>query len=266
MSIELKSPAELKLMREAGRIVAAILDLVEDAVAPGVTTQELDRIAHDEIKRLGVTSSFLGYHGFPNVICASPNEVVVHGIPSEQKLKEGDIISVDFGVSYKGFHGDSARTFAVGQISEEAEKLLRVTKESLWKAIETMSHQARIGDLGAAVEDHVVAHGFSVVRNYVGHGIGRKLHEEPQVPNYGPAGRGPRLRTGMVLAIEPMVNVGTHETEELDDGWTVVTRDRKLAAHFEHTIAMTPDGPEVFTLSPRQAEERQKVLAEKQGS
>lgn len=259
MSIELKSPAELDLMREAGRIVAETLDILEDAVEPGITLNELDRIAHDEIRRNKVESSFLGYNGFPKVLCTSVNEVVVHGIPDDRKLVEGDIIGIDFGVAYRGFHGDSARTFPVGRISEEAQRLLTVTEESLWKAIGVMQHRARIGDLGAAVQEYAESHGYSVVRDFVGHGIGRRMHEEPQVPNYGPAGRGPRLRTGMVLAIEPMVNVGTWEVEVLADGWTVVTRDRKLSAHFEHTIALTENGPEVLTLSPRQSAAREKI-------
>lgn len=252
MAIDLKSPSELELMRTAGRIVAETLDLLEEAAVPGVTLNELDRLAFEAIRKNKVESSFLGYNGYPKVLCTSVNEVVVHGIPDDRKLVEGDILGIDFGVSHRGFHGDSARTIAVGRISPEAERLLRVTHESLWRAIGELRHKARIGDLGAAVQEHAEAHGYSVVRDFVGHGIGRRMHEEPQVPNYGPAGRGPRLRTGMVLAIEPMVNVGGWEVEVLDDQWTVVTRDRSLSAHFEHTIALTESGPEVLTLSPKQ--------------
>lgn len=252
MAIELKSPAELELMRTAARIVAETLDLLEDAAVPGVTLNELDRLAFESIRRNNVESSFLGYNGYPKVLCTSVNDVVVHGIPDDRQLVEGDILGIDFGVSYRGFHGDSARTIAVGQVSPEARRLMQVTHESLWKGIAELRHKARIGDIGAAVQAHAEAHGYSVVRDFVGHGIGRRMHEEPNVPNYGPAGRGPRLRTGMVLAIEPMVNEGTWEVEVLEDRWTVLTRDRRLSAHFEHTVALTENGPEVLTLSPRQ--------------
>lgn len=252
MGIELKSAAEIELMREAGRAVADTLDLLEQAAIPGTTLNDLDRIAHDEIRRRGVESSFLGYRGYPKVLCTSVNEVVVHGIPTNRKLVEGDVVGIDFGVSFRGFHGDAARTVPVGRISPEAQRLLDVTREALARAIARMEARARLGDVGAAVQEWVESHGYSVVRDFVGHGIGRRMHEEPQVPNYGPAGRGPRLRSGMVLALEPMVNAGTWEVEVLDDQWTVVTRDGRLSAHFEHTVALTEAGPEVLTRSSRE--------------
>lgn len=253
MGIELKSRSELGYMRESCRIVSRILDTLVEAAQPGITLEELDRIAADGIEKHKVTSSFLGYGGYdnpyPKVLCASVNEVVVHGIPDGRKLQEGDIVGLDFGVIHKGFHGDSARTVAVGKITPESQRLVDVTRAALEKAIAAAQVFGRIGDIGAAVQSYVEGEGFSVVRDFVGHGIGRRMHEEPQVPNYGQPGRGPRIRPGMVVALEPMVNEGTYEVEILRDGWTVVTKDRRRSAHFEHTVAITEDGPEVLTVS-----------------
>ncbi len=247
-AIELKSPREIELMREAGRVVAATLDALERAVQPGVTTGELDRIAREELARRKAKPAFLGYHGFPAALCVSVNSEVVHGIPSERRVLEGgDIVSLDFGCLLKGFYADAAVTVAAGKISEEAARLVRVTREALAKGMEALGPEARLGDVSSAIQRHVEAHGFSVVRDFVGHGIGRSLHEDPPVPNYGRAGTGTRLAAGMVLAIEPMVSAGGPEVETLQDGWTAVTRDGSLAAHFEHTVALTEDGPEILT-------------------
>jgi methionyl aminopeptidase len=235
-------------MREAGRLVGEVLSELAAHVAPGVTTADLDELAEKRIRRAGATPAFKGYHGYPATICASVNEEVIHGIPSGRRiLNEGDVISIDVGASLDGYFGDSAITLAVGQVSEEAATLLRVTDESLYKAIEAVKPGGRISDIGHAVQKHVEAYGFSVVREFVGHGIGQKMHEEPQVPNYGEPGRGPRLTEGMVLAIEPMVNAGKAAVKVLADGWTAVTRDGSLSAHFEHTVAVTADGPWVLT-------------------
>jgi methionyl aminopeptidase len=242
-----KSKTELDLMRKAGRIVALTHQELAKAIRPGITTQELDRIAEEFIRKNGAEPSFKGYHGYPASICASVNNVLVHGIPGPQVLNEGDIISIDIGAFIHGFHGDSAWTYPVGNISEEAARLLRVTEESLYKGIEQAREGNRVTDIGHAVQTHVEAAGFSVVRDYVGHGIGRQMHEDPQIPNFGPPGRGPRLKVGMTLAIEPMVNVGAYHCKTLADNWTVVTADGSLAAHFEHTIAITEDGPEILT-------------------
>lgn len=249
MGIELKSKNELGWMREAGRIVALTLDELERAAQPGVTLIELDRLAEESIRRHKATSSFLGYHGYPKVLCTSVNEVVVHGIPDGRKLTEGDIVGLDFGVSVKGFHGDAARTVAVGRISDAAQRLVDTARLALQRAIEQVRADRRVSDIGHAVQAGVQDAGYSVVRDFVGHGIGRRMHEEPQVPNYGQPGRGPRLRTGMVMAIEPMVNEGGFEVDVLTDRWTVVTRDRRLSAHFEHTVALTEHGPEILTLA-----------------
>jgi methionyl aminopeptidase len=217
-------------------------------VAPGVTTAELDQVAEERILAAGATPAFKGYHGYPATICASINEEVIHGIPSGRRvLQESDIISIDVGVQLDGYYGDSAITLPVGQVSEEAARLLRVTEESLYKAIERVRPGARISDIGHAVQTHVEAHGFSVVREFVGHGIGQRMHEEPQVPNYGEPGRGPRLAEGMVIAIEPMVNAGKPDVKVLRDGWTAVTRDASLSAHFEHTVAVTAGDPWILT-------------------
>jgi methionyl aminopeptidase len=243
-----RSTAELQRMREAGRLVGEVLTELAALVAPGVTTADLDEVAEKRIRRAGATPAFKGYHGYPATICASVNEEVIHGIPSGRRvLSEGDVISIDVGASLDGYYGDSAITLAVGQVSEEAATLLRVTEESLYKAIERVKVGGRVSDLGHAVQQHVEAYGFSVVREFVGHGIGQRMHEDPQVPNYGEAGRGPRLTEGMVLAIEPMVNVGTPAVKVLADGWTAVTRDSSLSAHFEHTVAVTADGPWILT-------------------
>jgi methionyl aminopeptidase len=242
-----KSPEDIAIMREAGMILTDTLSRLEEAIVPGITTADLDRIAEGAIVGAGATPSFKGYRGFPASICTSPNDVIVHGIPGDDRLEDGDIISVDVGVFYRGFHADSAWTFPVGAISDAARELLEVTEASLMAAIAECRPGARIGDVGHAVERLAVASGFSVVREYVGHGVGRALHEEPQVPNYGPPGRREVLSPGMTLAIEPMVNAGGPETKVLDDGWTVVTLDGGLSAHFEHTVAITSDGCDVLT-------------------
>jgi methionyl aminopeptidase len=244
-----KSPPEVEKMRRAGRIVAGTIERVLGAVAPGRTTADLDRVAEEYIRTQDATPSFLGYRGFPASICASLNEEIVHGIPSPRRvLNEGDILSLDFGAIWEGFHGDSAVTVFVGDPpSAEAEKLVRVTQEALEAAISQIRPGGRLSDISHAVEQVVLGAGFEVVREYVGHGIGRSLHEDPQIPNYGPPGRGPQLRPGLVLAVEPMVNMGGWETRVLADDWTVVTADGSLSAHFEHTIAITEDGAEVLT-------------------
>ena len=235
-------------MREAGRLVGEVLTELAARVAPGVTTADLDELAEKRIRKAGATPAFKGYHGYPATICASINDEVIHGIPSGRRLlNEGDVVSIDVGASLDGYFGDSAITLAVGQVSEEAATLLRVTDESLYKAIDAVKPGGRISDIGHAVQKHVEAYGFSVVREFVGHGIGQKMHEEPQVPNYGEPGRGPRLTEGMVLAIEPMVNAGKAAVKVLSDGWTAITRDRSLSAHFEHTVAVTADGPWILT-------------------
>ena len=235
-------------MREAGRLVGEVLKELATKVAPGVTTAELDALAEKRILRAGATPAFKGYHGYPATICASINDEVIHGIPSGRRvLNEGDIVSIDVGASLDGYFGDSAITLPVGQVSEEAATLLRVTEESLYKAIDVVRPGGRVSDIGHAVQKHVEASGFSVVREFVGHGIGQQMHEEPQVPNYGDAGRGPRLSEGMVLAIEPMVNAGKPAVKVLADGWTAVTRDGSLSAHFEHTVAVTADGAWILT-------------------
>ncbi|MTV49459.1 type I methionyl aminopeptidase [Heliobacillus mobilis] len=245
--IVLKTARELAYMRDAGRIVAETLQEMEKAAQPGVTTAELDAKAEDYIRQQGAKPSFKGYQGFPATICSSINEQVVHGIPGLRKLENGDIISIDVGASVNDYHGDAAITVPVGEIDAELQRLLDVTRQSLYVGIE----QARIGnrlfDISHAIQEYVEDNRFSVVRQFVGHGIGKKMHEEPQVPNYGPAGRGPRLQAGMTLAIEPMVNAGTWEVETKEDQWTVVTKDMKPSAHFEHTIAITDDGPEILT-------------------
>ncbi len=246
--IILKSDRELAYMRDAGKIVAGALREMERLVAPGVTTAELDRVTEDYIRQKGASPSFKGYHGFPASICASVNEEVVHGIPGLRKLVNGDIISIDIGAEINGFHGDAAVTLPVGEIDGEIQRLLDVTEESLRAGIAQALEGNRLSDISHAVQTHVESRGFSVVRDYVGHGIGRNMHEEPQIPNFGPPGRGPRLQAGMTLAIEPMVNMGTYEVRTLEDNWTVVTKDQQPSAHFEHTVAITPKGPEILTL------------------
>jgi methionyl aminopeptidase len=243
-----RSTDELERMRAAGRLVGEVLAELAGLVVPGVTTADLDAVAEKRIARAGATPAFKGYHGYPATICASINDEVIHGIPSGRRLlNDGDIISIDVGASLNGYFGDSAITLPVGQVSEEAATLLRVTEEALYKAIDHVRPGSRISDLGHAVQKHVEAYGFSVVREFVGHGIGQRMHEEPQIPNYGDPGRGPRLTEGMVLAIEPMVNAGKPAVKVLGDGWTAVTRDNSLSAHFEHTVAVTADGPWILT-------------------
>jgi methionyl aminopeptidase len=236
-------------MRKAGRVVAEMHAATRAAARPGVTTADLDRVARDVLERRGARSNFLNYHGFPAVICTSPNSMIVHGIPGDYRLEEGDIISIDCGAIVEGYHGDAAFTMGVGTISGEAEKLLRVTEESLWAGIAKLRDGNRLHDVGLAVQQVAEGAGFSVVREYVGHAIGTAMHEEPQVPNYWPGTPGPKLKSGMVFAVEPMVNVGGPETVTLGDGWAVVTADGSLSAHFEHTIAVTDDGPEVLTVA-----------------
>jgi len=244
-----KSAAEIEIMREAGRVSARALRLVGEAVGPGVTTAELDDIAETAIRAEGGVPAFKGYHGFPKTLCTSINCQVVHGIPSEMiKLREGDVISVDVGAIIDGYYGDNAYTFPVGKISGEATRLLSATKASLEAGIVQTREGNHLFDIGAAVQSVAEKAGFSVVREYVGHGIGRNMHEDPNVPNYGTPGKGPRLEVGMVLAIEPMVNAGEAAVDSLPDGWTVVTRDGMLSAHFEHTVAITADGPVVLTV------------------
>ena len=247
--IYLKNPDQIKKMQIAGRITGEALLLAGEAVREGVTTAQLDKIIRNHIEKSGAKPSFLGYGGFPASACISVNDEVIHGIPSPKKiLKEGDIVKIDVGAYIGGFHGDSARTFAVGKISSEAQLLIDATRDSFFKAIEALEKEnARVGDIGAAVEGHVKQFGFSVVRKYVGHGVGRDLHEDPSVPNFGTAGRGQRISEGMVIAIEPMVNVGTGAVRELSDGWTVLTADSKLSAHYEHTVAITENGPLLLT-------------------
>ena len=242
-----KSPEEIEIMRKAGEIVAQTHHQLEQALKPGITTAELDRIAEDVIRSSGATPSFKGYRGYPASICVSPNHVIVHGIPGPQTLDEGDIVAIDIGAFYQGFHGDSAWTYAVGDIDPAAAELLKVTEQSLEAALAQCRPGNRLGDVGYAVQEVAEAAGFSVVREYVGHGVGRSLHEEPQIPNYGPPGRREALSPGMTLAIEPMVNAGAPETKALADGWTVITADGSLSAHFEHTVAITPEGREVLT-------------------
>ena len=238
-------------MREAGRLVGEVLTELSKLVTPGVTTADLDEVAEKRIRQAGASPAFKGYHGYPATICASVNEEVIHGIPSGRRvLNEGDVISIDVGASLDGYYGDSALTLPVGQVSEEAATLLRVTEEALYKAIERVKVGGRVSDIGHAVQQHVEAYGFSVVREFVGHGIGQRMHEEPQVPNYGEPGRGPRLAEGMVLAIEPMVNAGKPAVKVLADGWTAVTADGSLSAHFEHSVAVTSAGPWILTALP----------------
>jgi methionyl aminopeptidase len=242
-----KSRTEIEQMRLAGLLVARVLEELRGLVAPGVTTAELDAVAERRIREAGGVPSFKGYHGFPATICASVNEQVIHGIPSSRALVEGDILSIDLGAIVGGYHGDAAVTIPVEPISERAAELLRVTEEALYKGIEQARVGARVSDIGHAVQRHVEAHGFSVVREFVGHGIGLAMHEEPQIPNYGEPGRGQRLADGMVLAIEPMINVGKPAVKILSDGWTAVTRDGSLSAHFEHTVSVTTSGPVILT-------------------
>ena len=247
--VSIKTARELSLMKDACEISAGALRAAGEAVRPGISTYEIDTIVRRYIEKQGASPSFLGYGGFPASACISVNSVVIHGIPAKTAvLKEGDIVSIDVGAYYRGFHGDNAYTFPCGKISENAQRLLDATKESLYEGIKQAQAQNRIGDIGSAVQEYVEARSYSVVRNYTGHGVGAKLHEDPSVPNYGTRGRGFKLLPGMTIAIEPMVNEGTHHTRVLGDKWTVVTLDGKLSAHFEHTVAITPDGPRILTL------------------
>ena len=245
--INIKSKSELEKMRIAGKITGGALELAGRSIRVGMATKELDRIIHNYIVSHGAKPSFLGYGGFPGSACISINNEVIHGIPGKRKICEGDIVSVDVGAYINGYHGDSCKTFAVGQISDEAAKLMKVTEESLYKGIEKAVVGGRLGDISHAIEQHVVTNGMAVVKKYVGHGVGRELHESPEVPNFGREGHGPRLVAGMVIAIEPMVNAVGEGVKVLPDGWTVLTQSGSLSAHFEHTVAITPDGPVLLT-------------------
>ena len=246
--IQVKNAAQIAMMRDAGKITGEALAMAGEMVRPGITTKEIDTAIREYIKKCGATPSFLNYGGFPASACISINDEVIHGIPSAKRvLRDGDIVKIDVGAYYKGYHGDSANTFPVGTVSEDAETLIRVTKESFYKGIETLGPGSRLGDLGAAVDGYVRQFGFSAVRKFVGHGIGRDLHEVPDVPNYGIAGRGQRIYTGMVIAVEPMINAGTYDVIQMDDGWTIKTADGKLSAHYEHTLAVTDNGVVLLT-------------------
>jgi methionyl aminopeptidase len=245
--IILKSSKEIERMKRAGQIVYETHQLIRDAIRPGITTKEIDRIAETSIRKQGATPSFKGYNGFIGSVCASINDELVHGIPGDRVLVDGDIISVDIGAFLDGYHGDSAWTYPVGSVSEEAMRLLSVTEESLYRGLKQAKPGNRIGDISHAIQTFVEDAGFSIVREYVGHGVGQNLHEEPSVPNFGPPGKGPRLKPGMTLAVEPMVNAGARHVKTLADNWTVVTADGSLCAHFEHTIAITEDGHEILT-------------------
>jgi len=245
--IIIKSPKEIELMADAGRIVAETHELLREAVKPGITTIELDEIAERHIRKCNAEPSFKGYGGFPCTICASVNEQVVHGIPSERVLVEGDIISLDIGAYYKGYHGDAAKTHGVGSITPEDQKLIEVTRQSFYEGLKFARLGYRLSDISHAVQAYVETNGFSVVRDFVGHGVGASLHEDPQIPHYGPPGKGVRLQEGMVLAVEPMVNAGKYHVKVLSDGWTAVTVDGKKSAHYEHTLAITKDEPKLLT-------------------
>lgn len=247
--IILKSPRELEKMRVANKIVAETHAFLAEHLVPGISTAEIDRLGEEYIKKSGGIPSFKGYQGYPAALCISINEEVVHGIPNKKRIiEEGDLVSIDIGVFYDGFHGDAARSYGIGKISEEAERLLKITEESFFKGLEKAFIGNRLTDISHAIQKHAESNGFSVVRDYVGHGIGRKMHEDPQVPNFGRPNRGPLLKAGMTLAIEPMINLGTYQVKTLDDGWTVVTGDGKLSAHYENTIAITEKGPEILSI------------------
>jgi len=248
MPIILKSDEEIAIVREAGRVVAQVLEMLANEVRPGLVVKELDEIVRREYAQRGVTPTFLGYHGYPATVCVSVNDEVVHGIPGDRVLEEGDIVSIDLGATHEGFVADAALTVGVGRISREAEKLIQVTNDALWKGIEAARAGAPLGAISSAIQKRAESFGFAVVREYVGHGVGRQMHEDPQVPNYGPPDRGPILMKGMVLALEPMVNMGDWRTRRHDDNWTVSTIDGSLSAHFEHTIAIRDGSAEVLTL------------------
>jgi len=246
--IILKSPREINLMRDANKIVAETHEYLAEKIKPGISTADINKLADEFIRNKNAIPSFKDYQGFPAAVCVSINEEVVHGIPDERRiLNSGDIVSIDIGTLYQGFNGDAARTIAVGDVDDKVQRLLDVTEKSLMLGIEQAVKGNRLTDISNSVQKHVEGNGFAVVRDYVGHGIGRDMHEDPQIPNFGPPGRGPILKTGMTLAIEPMVNIGGHEVETLDDGWTVVTKDKSFSAHFEHTIAITDDKPEILS-------------------
>ncbi|MBE6927642.1 MAG: type I methionyl aminopeptidase [Ruminococcaceae bacterium] len=247
--IPIKNEREISMMRRACRITAAARALAGEMVRPGVTTKEIDKAVHDYIVSQGATPSFLDYCGYPASACISVNNTVIHGIPDGRVLKDGDIVSIDVGAFYEGFHGDCAATFAVGSITPEAQKLIDVTKQSFFEGIKFARQGNRVSDIGHAVQEYVEAHGLSVVRQFIGHGVGKELHEEPEVPNFGKPGRGPRLIKGMTIAVEPMVNIGTHLVEVLKDGWTTVTADGKLSAHYENTVLITDGEPEILTVT-----------------
>ena len=246
--IHLKTPREIEKIRKAGRVVAEVLELMSENVRPGITTAKLDSLALDAFRKRNAVPAFLGYQGFPANICISINDEVVHGIPGERVLKEGEIVSVDVGAVVDGYYGDSAKTFAVGEIPRESARLLSVTEEALRRGVDCCRPGNRLGDLSAAIQSYVESERFSVVRDLVGHGIGKKMHEEPQVPNFGDAGSGIELKEGLVIAIEPMINAGDYKVRVLPDGWTIVTEDGSLSAHFEHTVAVTSNGPDILTL------------------
>lgn len=247
--VTVKTAQEIELMRKANQIVRETLDLLEEKIKPGMTTKQLDKIAHDYITKCNAIPSFLGYDGYPASACISIDDEVVHGIPSPRRyVEEGQIVSVDIGSIYKGYNGDAARTFAVGKVSEEKKRLIEVTKQSFFEGVKILREGVRLGDLGHAIQSYVEANGFSVVRALVGHGIGTDMHEDPEVPNYGKAGHGLRLRSNMTIAVEPMVNAGTYDVRLLDDGWTVVTADGRPSAHYENTLAITEDGVDILSL------------------
>lgn len=248
MGIEIKSPREIELMRRAGEIVAIVLDVLKKRIKPGIITEELDAVSIEELNKHGAISSFKGYRGYPACLCVSINDELVHGIPGKRVLKEGDIVTIDFGAIYNGFHGDAARTIAVGRISDTAKKLLDITEKALNVGIESARNGARLGDVSSSIQSFVESNGFFVVREYAGHGIGRQMHEDPQIPNYGKPGQGPILKRGMALALEPMVTVGDWHTKVSSDGWTVSTADGSLCAHFEDTIVITDGRAETLTV------------------
>jgi len=260
MGIVLRSQAEIDKLRRANQLVGRVLAELRAMVAPGVTTKEIDEVAEARVREAGAKPAFKGYHGYPATVCASINEQVVHGIPSTRPLVKGDIVSIDMGAVLEGYYGDCAVTVPVGEIDSAAAELLKVTEESLFRGIDAVKPGARVSDIGAAVQQHVEAAGYSVVREFVGHGIGTSLHEEPQIANYGPGGHGPRLSEGMVFAIEPMVNAGKADVKVLSDGWTAVTRDGRLSAHFEHTVVVTREGCEILTLLAADADRAKQLL------
>ncbi|MFW5972059.1 MAG: type I methionyl aminopeptidase [Bacillota bacterium] len=247
--IVLKSPRELNLMRQANKIVAETHIYLSEIIEVGISTAEIDRLGEEYIRKQNAVPSFKGYHGYPASVCISINDEVVHGIPNEKRvIKDGDLVSLDIGAYYEGFHGDAARSFGIGNISDEAANLIKITEQSFYKGIKKALVKNRLTDISHEIQKYAEENGYSVVREYVGHGIGRKMHESPQIPNFGPPDRGPRLKEGMTLAIEPMINVGSYRVKSLEDGWTVVTADGSLSAHYENTIAITDDGPEILSV------------------